>query len=84
MSIDERILQCFREVTGIPASKVIEWHKPIRNEGVDSLEVIEFLYILGQSLQLDSVDTDQLSNNRQLTLDDIRTHFLNYLNSVVA
>jgi len=84
MSIDERILHCFREVTGIPISRAVEWHQPLCNEGIDSLEVIDFLYTLGQSLQLDNVDTDHLSNNCQLTLNDIRTHFLNHLNSVVA
>lgn len=82
MTVDERILSCLREVTGKPASETINWQDRLSSLGMDSLEILDFMYTLENEFNITKLTSNRFLSVNNITLNDIRTQLLSHVTSM--
>lgn len=84
MTVDERILSCFREVTGRSAREEINWHDSLSLLGMDSLEILDFMHTLEGEFNINKLSSGHWLTVKNITLNDIRNQLLSHVTSIAV
>jgi hypothetical protein len=82
MTVNERILSCLREVTGISPRQDINWSDSLSSLGMDSLEILDFMYTLENEFNITKLSSGRLITVNKVTLNDIRNQLLTHDTSI--
>lgn len=84
MTLDDKILSCLKEVTDIKPDSDTAWHDSLYSLGMDSLEILDFLYSLEQKFGISKLSSGSLLNVKNLSLNDIRNKLLSHTTSIAV
>lgn len=79
MSVEDRILAVLSHVTDKEYDKSLSWNTSLSDLGMDSLEILDFLYELERSFNVTKLADGHLLNVKNLTLNAVRVQLLAHL-----
>lgn len=79
MSVEDRILYVLSEITNTTYDSSLSWDTSLADLGMDSLEILDFLYELERAFNVSKLADGHLLNVKNLNLNAIRIQLLSHL-----
>jgi acyl carrier protein len=84
MPVDDKIIICLKEVTDFMPATETDWHSSLTSLGMDSLEILDFLYNVEQKFGINKLSSGSLLNVKNLSLNDIRNKLISHNTSIAV